>query len=85
MHTINKIFIFTAHKYHSRQEFLADVERILQNCVTYNGKDSTFTEKAEALYKAAQETLDEVSLIRIEYECLNPLILQVISAICLSH
>ncbi|XP_046667690.1 transcription initiation factor TFIID subunit 1 [Homalodisca vitripennis] len=48
-----------SHKYHSRHEFLADVERILQNCVMYNGKDSTFTEKAETLYKAAQETLEE--------------------------
>lgn len=26
----------------------------------YNGKDSAFTQKAEALYKAAQETLEEV-------------------------
>ncbi|XP_054274106.1 transcription initiation factor TFIID subunit 1-like [Macrosteles quadrilineatus] len=48
-----------SHKYHSRHEFLSDVERILQNCITYNGKDSAFTEKAETLFKAAQETLEE--------------------------
>lgn len=54
--------LYLAHKYHSRKEFLADIERILQNCVTYNGKESSFTEKAETLYKAAQQTLDEVSL-----------------------
>lgn len=53
--------LISAHKYHSRQEFLTDVERILQNCVLYNGKDSSYTQKAEALFKAAQETLEEVS------------------------
>ncbi|CAH1113327.1 unnamed protein product [Psylliodes chrysocephalus] len=49
----------TAHKYHSRHEFVVDIEQILQNCVLYNGKDSTFTEKAEVLVKACKETLDE--------------------------
>uniref|UniRef100_A0A6P7FJW6 Transcription initiation factor TFIID subunit 1 n=1 Tax=Diabrotica virgifera virgifera TaxID=50390 RepID=A0A6P7FJW6_DIAVI len=49
----------TAHKYHSRHEFLTDIEQILENCVLYNGKDSTFTEKAEILVKACKETLDE--------------------------
>ncbi|XP_072375898.1 uncharacterized protein, partial [Diabrotica undecimpunctata] len=49
----------TAHKYHSRHEFLLDIEQILENCVLYNGKDSTFTEKAEILVKACKETLDE--------------------------
>ncbi|XP_056630576.1 transcription initiation factor TFIID subunit 1 isoform X2 [Diorhabda sublineata] len=48
-----------AHKYHSRHEYLLDVEQILENCILYNGKDSTFTEKAEILVKACKETLDE--------------------------
>lgn len=48
-----------SHKYHSRQEFMSDVERILGNCVLYNGKESPFTQKAEALVKACQEMLDE--------------------------
>lgn len=49
----------TAHKYHSRHEFLRDIEQILENCTLYNGKDSPFTLKAEVLVKACKETLDE--------------------------
>ncbi|VEN63707.1 unnamed protein product [Callosobruchus maculatus] len=48
-----------AHKYHSRHEFLVDIEQILQNCVLYNGKESPFTEKAEQLVKVCKATLDE--------------------------
>lgn len=51
---------FSAHKYHSRHEFLADIEQILENCILYNGKDSPFTEKAEQLVTACKETLDKV-------------------------
>ncbi|XP_024082109.1 transcription initiation factor TFIID subunit 1 isoform X2 [Cimex lectularius] len=47
------------HKYHSRNEFLADVERILNNCILYNGKESPFTQKAENLVRVAKSTLDE--------------------------
>lgn len=49
----------TAHKYHNRHEFLADIERILHNCILYNGKDSTFTHKAEALVRVCRQTLEE--------------------------
>ncbi|XP_012257174.2 transcription initiation factor TFIID subunit 1 [Athalia rosae] len=49
----------TAHKYHSRHEFLRDIEQILENCTVYNGKDSPFTLKAEALVKVCKETLEE--------------------------
>lgn len=48
-----------SHKYHSRKDFLDDVERILNNCILYNGKESPFTQKAEALVKAAKQTLEE--------------------------
>ncbi|XP_074028237.1 TATA-box binding protein associated factor 1 isoform X1 [Leptinotarsa decemlineata] len=48
-----------AHKYHTRHEFLVDIEQILENCVLYNGKDSAFTEKAEQLVKICKATLDE--------------------------
>ncbi|XP_025829249.1 transcription initiation factor TFIID subunit 1 [Agrilus planipennis] len=48
-----------AHKYHSRQEFLNDVQQILENCVLYNGKESVFTQKAEVLVKVCKATLDE--------------------------
>ncbi|XP_012231076.1 transcription initiation factor TFIID subunit 1 [Linepithema humile] len=49
----------SAHKYHSRHEFLRDIEQILKNCIQYNGKDSSFTHKAEVLVKVCKETLDE--------------------------
>ncbi|KAK9885772.1 hypothetical protein WA026_013642 [Henosepilachna vigintioctopunctata] len=48
-----------AHKYHSRYEFLTDIEQILENCVLYNGKESPFTEKAELLVKICRSTLEE--------------------------
>ncbi|XP_075228523.1 TATA-box binding protein associated factor 1 isoform X4 [Lycorma delicatula] len=48
-----------SHKYHSRHEFVADVEQILQNCIIYNGKDSPYTQKAEALVKTCKATLEE--------------------------
>lgn len=48
-----------SHKYHSRHEFLVDIEQILENCVLYNGKDSPFTDKAESLVKICKTTLDE--------------------------
>ncbi|XP_049784763.1 transcription initiation factor TFIID subunit 1 isoform X1 [Schistocerca cancellata] len=48
-----------SHKYHNRYEFLADIERILQNCIIYNGKDSTYSQKAETLVKVCRATLDE--------------------------
>ncbi|KAM0729480.1 Transcription initiation factor TFIID subunit 1 [Formica fusca] len=49
----------SAHKYHSRHEFLRDIEQILENCTLYNGKDSPLTNKAELLVKVCKETLDE--------------------------
>ncbi|KAL1130727.1 hypothetical protein AAG570_011968 [Ranatra chinensis] len=48
-----------SHKYHSRREFIADIELILNNCILYNGKESPFTQKAEALVRAAKQTLEE--------------------------
>jgi hypothetical protein len=52
----------SAHKYHNRYEFLADIERILENCILYNGKDSTYTQKAEKMVQVCRTTLDEVSV-----------------------
>ncbi|XP_078034562.1 TATA-box binding protein associated factor 1 isoform X2 [Augochlora pura] len=49
----------SAHKYHSRHEFLRDIEQILENCTIYNGKESVYTNKAEMLVKVCKETLDE--------------------------
>ncbi|KAL0280152.1 UNVERIFIED_CONTAM: hypothetical protein PYX00_001531 [Menopon gallinae] len=49
----------SSHKYHNRKEFLADVELILENCIAYNGKESPFTLKAEALVRVCKQTLEE--------------------------
>ncbi|XP_031356543.1 transcription initiation factor TFIID subunit 1 isoform X2 [Photinus pyralis] len=49
----------SSHKYHSRHEFLVDVQQILENCILYNGKDSPFTQKAEAIVLVCRATLDE--------------------------
>lgn len=51
----------TAHKYHSRHDFLRDIEQILENCTLYNGKDSKYTSQAEQLVKICKDTLDEVN------------------------
>ncbi|XP_047488468.1 transcription initiation factor TFIID subunit 1-like isoform X2 [Penaeus chinensis] len=47
------------HKYHSRAEFMADMELILTNSVRYNGQDSSFTQKAETLLQVCKESLAE--------------------------
>ncbi|XP_044752850.1 transcription initiation factor TFIID subunit 1 isoform X2 [Coccinella septempunctata] len=49
----------SAHKYHSRYEFLDDVQQILENCILYNGKESTFTRQAEDLVKLCRLALEE--------------------------
>ena len=48
-----------AHKYHNRQEFLRDIEQILKNCITYNGKESVYTKKAEAIFNTVVSQLNE--------------------------
>ncbi|KAF0298206.1 Transcription initiation factor TFIID subunit 1 [Amphibalanus amphitrite] len=47
------------HKYHSSREFVADFELLLENCITYNGKESSFTEKAQALVDAVKSTVEK--------------------------
>lgn len=53
--------MFSAHKYHNRNEFLKDIEQILNNCITYNGKESVYSKKAEAIYNTAVSQLNEYS------------------------
>lgn len=48
-----------AHKYHSRQEFLADIALISKNCEQYNGSESTFTAQSKVLLEAATRSLME--------------------------
>ncbi|XP_053594523.1 transcription initiation factor TFIID subunit 1 [Microplitis demolitor] len=47
-----------ANKYHSRNEYLRDVELILENCVQFNSHDSPFTRQAQNLVKVCREMLD---------------------------
>lgn len=46
-----------AHKYHSRNEFLADIELIANNCEQYNGNDSNFTQQARMMVNTSREAL----------------------------
>ena len=39
---------------------MSDVELILDNCVQYNGKDSTYTATAQTIVDIARQTLNEV-------------------------
>ncbi|XP_030020533.1 transcription initiation factor TFIID subunit 1 isoform X3 [Manduca sexta] len=48
-----------AHKYHSRDEFLRDVQLLVNNCRAYNGPNSQFTRQAEAILKVTQEALEQ--------------------------
>merc|ERR1719186_1624221 len=47
----------TSHKYHSRAEFVADMELIYNNARIYNGENSDFTAKAKKLLDITLETL----------------------------
>lgn len=58
----------TAHKYHSRAEFVGDIQLIANNCEQYNGPESTFTKQAKFLVDFARNALDEVMKFQsIEY------------------
>ncbi|XP_061377227.1 uncharacterized protein LOC133318861 [Danaus plexippus] len=57
METIGKKI--QAHKYHSREEFLRDIQLLVDNCRAYNGLNSQFTRQAEAVLKVTQEALEQ--------------------------
>lgn len=50
-----------AHKYHSRADFLADMQLIADNCEKFNGTESEFTKKAKTLLEITRSALEEVS------------------------
>lgn len=52
--------MLTAHRYHARAEFLADIELIASNCEQYNGSESRFTKNAKDLLQFARTQLEEV-------------------------
>ena len=47
-------------KYHNREQFLEDVELLVQNSIKYNGKDSAYTETAHKILQVAKDALAEV-------------------------
>ncbi|XP_026472569.1 transcription initiation factor TFIID subunit 1 [Ctenocephalides felis] len=55
-----------AHKYHNREEFLADIKLIESNCEQYNGPDSSFTKQAKALVEFTKSALDELDVSQLE-------------------
>ncbi|XP_075973606.1 TATA-box binding protein associated factor 1 isoform X2 [Anticarsia gemmatalis] len=48
-----------AHKYHSRNDFLRDIQLLVDNCRAYNGPTSQFTRQAEAILKVTQDSLEQ--------------------------
>ena len=60
VHDVRAAAPSAAHKYHSSREFVADFELLLENCITYNGQESSFTEKAQALVDAVKATVEKV-------------------------
>lgn len=69
-----------AHKYHSREEFLRDVQLLVDNCRAYNGPNSQFTRQAEAVLKVTQDALGqfdehvsqlEANIVRVQQKMLE--------------
>lgn len=53
---------FSAHKYHTRNEFISDIELIANNCEQYNGNESNFTKQARLMVDFTKQALDEVNI-----------------------
>lgn len=56
------VSVISAHKYHTRNEFIADIELIANNCEQYNGNESNFTKQARLMVDFTKQALDEVNL-----------------------
>ncbi|XP_064607804.1 transcription initiation factor TFIID subunit 1-like isoform X1 [Liolophura sinensis] len=48
-----------SHKYHTREQFMADVELIYKNSAQYNGPDGALTQTAKRIVDVCRETLQE--------------------------
>nr|VZI42241.1 unnamed protein product [Spirometra erinaceieuropaei] len=46
------------HRYHSREEFFADADLLLQNCIKYNGQESVLTKIATKMLSTAHAQLE---------------------------
>lgn len=62
-------------RYHSREEFLADLNQIVENSTLYNGARSSFTIAAQRMLQTCFEQLSEKEdkLMRLE-KAINPLL-----------
>lgn len=54
---------FTDHTYHSRADYLADIELIATNCEQYNGSEAQYTKFAKKMVEYAHSQLEEVSCL----------------------
>lgn len=55
----------SSHKYHSRTEFLSDIQLISHNCEKFNGVESTFTKQAKVLVDFTKKALEEVFSLKL--------------------
>ncbi|XP_001845437.2 transcription initiation factor TFIID subunit 1 isoform X1 [Culex quinquefasciatus] len=46
------------HKYHSRVDFMLDMQLIADNCETYNGAEANFTKQARHMVEVVRQALD---------------------------
>uniref|UniRef100_A0A182QS87 Transcription initiation factor TFIID subunit 1 n=1 Tax=Anopheles farauti TaxID=69004 RepID=A0A182QS87_9DIPT len=49
-----------SHKYHSRADFLADLQLIADNSEQYNGAEANFTKQARQMVEATRQALDSM-------------------------
>jgi len=56
----------TTHKYHSRLDFLADIQLIANNCEKFNGSESNFTLQAKALVEFTKSALEGLDIAHLE-------------------
>lgn len=64
LETVNKKI--NTHKYHSRADFLADIQLIANNCEKFNGSDSNFTRQAKALVEFTKVALEGLEIAHLE-------------------
>jgi transcription initiation factor TFIID subunit 1 len=64
LETMNKKVL--SHRYHSRADFLADLQLIAANSERFNGSDSKLTKEAKMLVDFAQESLGGLNITPLE-------------------
>lgn len=55
-----------AHRYHSRADFLADLQLIADNSEKFNGEDSKLTQEAKVLVEFAKTSLEGLDIGNLE-------------------